>query len=463
MSDPDDIPNEFEAIATSLNQSLPTAEDAEVGLLEIVALHPQRLQQARSRITPEAFYHHPRRMMYELLLEMADAEETADTVTVFAKLRSRGTLEKVSQSLVVDIMTSYPIEKQFPVYLEMVTTAWTLRKAVTGHARAMLAIFRHGMIGGGKQSDARAVLAQAQEIVTSSIEGNQATDDRTRSMDDCVLEHLDYMESLGNGSMILFPIGIPSFDKRARGVACDEYCLITGPTKSGKTTLAQKIFKLASIAAKENPNLGKGAYYSGEVSPRTIGGRAIFNTGYVSAAIERTGLALREDQEQYLHATARVQREMGDTATVINACGMAIEEVLADMRQKWETGHRLFVIDYIGKFYSSRTFNNREREIAYMSGRLFDFSKRPGKPAAVICLAQLNDDGQVRDCRGLEHDCDMHLKIARVFKQEKGKEPVEMPSQRSLIVERGRSIEAGYVIPIYFEGCHYKFEEATPQ
>jgi replicative DNA helicase len=281
-------------------------------------------------------------------------------------------------------------------------------------------------------------------------------------MTECVLEHVDYMEALATGAMILFPIGIPAFDKRARGIACDEYCLITGPTKSGKTTLAQKIFKLACIAAKENPGLGKGAYYSGEVSPRTIGARAIFNTGYVSAHIERSGFTNIEDQENYMHATRRVLTDMGETATVVNACGMAIEEVLADMRQKWETGHRLFVLDYIGKFYSSRTFNNREREIAYMSGRLFDFSKRPGKPAAVICLAQLNDDGQVRDCRGLEHDCDMHLKIARVFKQEKGKEPVEVPTQRSLIVERGRSIEAGYSIPIYFEGCHYKFEECTP-
>lgn len=37
--------------------------------------------------------------------------------------------------------------------------------------------------------------------------------------------------------------------------------------------------------------------------------------------------------------------------------------------------------------------------------------------------------------------------------------PVEVADRRSLAVERGRSIESGYTIPIYFDGPHYQFNE----
>lgn len=441
------------SIFADLNRPMPQSPDGEKGVLQVIAGRPDRLAHVRAKITPDAFHGAPNRLLYEMLLDMADAEQPIDMITVTHRLRAAGTLEKVGgPGHVSEMMMSFAAEHSFTSYFEMVVDAWTLRKAIMGHGQAMRQLFNH-RLGVAGEPGVGALIAECGEIITSAVEGSQSADERTANMTECVLQHLDYMEELKLGTALVYPLGIPSFDKRARGIAGDEYCLITGPTKGGKSTLAQRIFTRTAAAGTMS------AYYTGEVSPRTLGGRAVFATGHVCAAMERTGMVNREDEEHYKTAAQEVMSSMGKTGLVVNAAGMTIEQVISDMKQKWERGARLFILDYIGKFYSSQRFNNREREISHMSNRLFDFTKRPGKQSALICLAQLNDNGEVRDCRGLEHDCDMHLKIARVFTKQKGQDQVEAPSRRALIVERGRSIESGYRIPIYFDGAHYKFEE----
>lgn len=451
-----------EELLANVNRSLPFSDEAEKGVLSCILQDPvTKLTECREEIPVDAFYHVANRTVYEVLIEFHDRGMPLDIATLTHSLRAAGKLDKVGGGAAIsELYTFTPVSAHWPFYKKVMMDKYVLRRMINACALNIHHAYEHGREH--IDEDVTGVIEEAEERVKAVREGLKGADERTLSMTDCVVAHVDYIEQLNNGTMALFPIGIPSFDKRARGIAGDEYCLLTGPTKSGKTTLAQKIFKLAAIHHKHGGETsGKAAYYSGEVSPRTIGGRAIYSTEMVSAAMDRTGTVSREDQERYMQATRRVVDDMGDSSCVVNACGMTVEEMLSDMKAKWDTGHRLFVVDYIGKFVSAKTFNNREREISYMSNRLFDFTKRQGKPAAVICLAQLNDEGQVRDCRGLEHDCDMHLKIARVFKQEKGKEPLEIPNRRSLIVERGRSIESGYPIPIYFEGHHYKFEECT--
>lgn len=447
-----------EELLANVNRSLPFSDEAEKGVLSCILQDPvTMLTECREEIPADAFYHVANRIVYEVLLEFHDRGSAIDIVTLTHALRGKGKLDKVGgPASLSELYTFTPVAAHWPTYKKVMLDKFILRRMINACALNIHHAYEHGREH--MDEDVTGTVEAAEERVKAVREGLRGADERTLSMNDCVLSHLDYMESLGNGSMILFPIGIPSFDKRARGIAGDEYCLLTGPTKSGKTTLAQKIFKLAAIQSKHGKG-GKAAYYSAEVSPRTIGGRAIYNTEMISAAMDRTGFVCHEDQDHYAKAARKVRGDMGDSCCVVNACGMTLEEMLSDMKAKWDTGHRLFVVDYIGKFISSKKFDTRERELSYMSNRLFDFTKRPGKPSAVICLAQLTDLGQVRDCRGLEHDCDMHLKITRVFAQKKGEEPKEVPNRRTLIVERGRSIESGYPIPIYFQGHHYKFEE----
>lgn len=446
--------NEDLSIFSTLNREMPQAPDAEKGVLQVIAGRPDRLAQVRAKITPDAFLARPERVLYEAILTMTDSDQSIDALTLTHHMRAAGTLEFVGGvSWIHEMTMSFAAEHSFPRYFELLVEAWTLRKALTGYAQGMQRMFAHRI--GIDAQGAGSVLAECGEIITSAVEGNQSADERTVTMHECVMEHLDYMEALKTGTSLVYPIGLPSFDKRARGIAGDEYCLLTGPTKGGKSTMAQKIFQRTAAAGTMS------VYYTGEVSPRSIGGRAIYNTGHVNASMDRTGMINEEHQIHYQRATREVCESIGKTGIVVNACGMSIEQVISDMKQKWERGARMFILDYIGKFFSSQRFNNREREISHMSHALFNFTKRPGKQAAMVCLAQLNDAGEVRDCRGLEHDCDMHLKIRRVFLKPKTRDdpPEEVPNRRAIVVERGRSIESGYRIPIFFDGAHFKFEE----
>lgn len=427
----------------------PHCQDSERGVITEMLSTPESRIKLLPLLSEASFYVPAHRILYNAIASMDARGKEIDFTTLLARLRADGNVDKIGGvAELSELFAPLILHRLLDEYLATVLEKQKHRLAIAAHESALQALYTHNPL-----SPLSETLATCQTALTTQMEGHQGESSRDVTVINAGLDHADYLLAIKTGELKLIPTGIPSFDKRAKGLGGDEYWLVAGPTKGGKTVLAAGIFKHAAIHGF------KACYYTAEIGATTLAGRLIYSVGKVGAEIDRTGMQTREEEMNYANSLRYLQDALAANTMIVKAQGMSIEAMLADMRAKAKLGYTLFVIDYLAKLWSSQKHQSREREMAYMSMKLFELTKLCNVTALV--LSQLNDDGQIRECRGLEHDCDGYLRIARVVtKPARGDNEAEYDDKRRhLIVERGRSVEAGYTIPMHFDGRHFRMIE----
>jgi replicative DNA helicase len=455
-----------EEVLAALNQPLPHSDEAECGLLSALMMNPGLLNNCRYAIRPEAFYKGDTRCIYEEILSMDEAGVPIDPVGIelTRRLREKGKLELVGGP--AGISAIVVAGGLFDYHLKLVVARWKLRRAIAGFSYGLRELQRH--FSDKHEDEVESTINAASQLVQAYTETDTATTGTTATLNDCLYEHMEHMqalqERLESGRDALIPTGFPFLDRNAGGIGLDEYWLVTGPTKSGKTVLATCIARHA--ASRGFPV----KYYSAEVGRRTLAGRLLAGASdTLDGQIERRGLRNRGERDAYGLAMRALQTSIGKTFKIDNASGKYVEDLVADMRAEAQAGTRLVVVDLIGKLRTRERMDNRERELAHISLSIYEATKRFG--VAAIVLAQENDEGNVRESRAMAMDCEAWLKVCHVDK-EKEKAKVarfKTPSseqrserdenRRNIRVELARGFAAGDVIPCYFNGARFLMRE----
>lgn len=459
-----------EELLGNLNQPLPWSDDSEKGVLSSLLQDPRRLRHARQKMRADAFYNEANRTTYVELLTMEEAGLPIDPVLLTNRLRDQKKLDLVGgPAAMMELFTFVPSPTHFEHYMTDLVGRWKLRQAIHGYAKAL-----HGIQAAFAEGRAdttadgvRGSLNLAGQTVQAFLGDYADSGDTTASLKECLMEHMDYMGKLTgrlqSGENPLIPTGIPTLDRVCGGVGEDEYWLVTGPTKSGKSVLTGNI---AVHAARRGIRT---KIYTNEVGRRSYAGRILCSgSDKLTGAMDRHGLQERWIQEEYAKAQKKVSDEIGTIVYIDNAAGKYVEDIVADIRMEVERGTRLFVVDLIGKIRSRERFGSREQEIAHISGSLCNATKTYSVP--IIVVSQENDEGQVRESRSLAFDCECWLRIKHFTPpQEKGRggfgkaAPAEiMQDRRILCVELARGFAAGDKIPCIFDGPRYTIRELSP-
>lgn len=453
-----------EALA-SINRAVPFSDEAEKGVISCIIQDSERVNGCRIALQPDAFYHTANRIIYTEVLTMEGEGLPLTSILITNRLRDQGNLDIVGGAAAVSELCCAPtIAAHFKYYRDIVLDKWKLRRGIHGRALAILKLYEHGRSDASDPADV--AINAANQIVQSFDESTTSEAGTTATLSECLMEHVDHMEILEqrkkSGEDMLIPTGFPTLDKRCGGISQDEYWLITGPTKSGKSVLAGCI---ARHAARRQV---KTKIYTNEVSRRTYAGRMIVGENeFFDGSIERKGWETRKQQEEYGKAVRSLQDSMGKVLKLDNAAGKYVEDIVADMRAERDQGVRLFVVDLIGKVRTRQKLGNREQELALVSQTLCDATKRLG--VACIALAQENEDGQVRESRSLSFDCEAWIKIAMV-REEKAKgrsfssdavPAAIIRDKRNLVIELARGFASGDVIPCFFNGAKFLIQEIS--
>lgn len=466
-----DEPMGAEELLTTLNKPLPCSDESEKGVLSSILQDPTRLRIARNKIRPEAFYHEATRTIYIELLTMEEENAPLDPVVLTNRLRDQGLLDRVGgPSAVTELFTFIPSPSHFIHYLTDLVGRWRLRKAIHGYAKALHTIqasLGEEGLGGTSEVDVLSAINMASQTVQAFVGDYVDSGDTTASLKDCLLEHMDYMqrltERLDKGENPLIPTGIPTLDSVCGGIGEEEYWLVTGPTKSGKSVLT------GNIAVNAARRKVRTKVYTNEVGRRSYAGRILCSgSDKLTGAMDRHGLRERWIQDEYAKAQKKIVEEIGSLVYIDNAAGKYVEDIVADIRLEKEKGTGLFVVDLIGKIRSRERFGSREQEIAHISGSLCNATKTYGVP--IIVVSQENDEGQVRESRSLAFDCECWLRIKHYAPEKKkgrgftADAPVEIvQDRRDLVVELARGFAAGSKIPCIFDGGRYLIREMVKQ
>lgn len=115
--------------------AMPSADDAEKGVLSCLIQDPERVVEARMLLPPEAFYHLAHRIIYELLNECVAKGIGIDLISITHLLRDRGLLENVGGAAFISELFGYvTIPAHFPFYSAQVRDKWLLRELIEADA-----------------------------------------------------------------------------------------------------------------------------------------------------------------------------------------------------------------------------------------------------------------------------------------------------------------------------------------
>lgn len=451
-----------EQLLASINQPLPYDLDSEKGTLSAVLQDPRRLYTFRQMLQPASFYHEANRLVWVELLAMEEESEPIDPIQLTKRLRDQGKLDFVGgPAAIMELFGFVPSPQHSQIYAQSVKDAHLLRQTIHGCLLAVQTLQTHGKRQGDEVSS---TINAALATVQAMSEGAASAEQTTATLSECLHEHMEYMavltERIQAGNNPLIPTGIASLDAGCGGIGQDEFWLVTGPTKSGKSVLTGCI----AVNAARKGFATK--VYTNEVGRRTYAGRIIASAAEgINGTMDRKGLVSREQQAAYAKAQNELMKSIGKLFKIDNASGKYVEDIVADIRKEAESGVKLVVVDLIGKVRTRQKFHSREQELAHVSLSLFEAGKR--FQVAVIIVAQENEDGQVRESRSLAMDCEAWLKIQHVYTQPEKKrfgpaqEAEIIRDRRDIVVELARGFAAGDKIRCLFDGPRFTIRELT--
>lgn len=454
-----------EECLASINVPLPHSDESEKGVLSSIIQDPRRLSTLRSKLGPDSFYHESNRVIYTELLAMDEHDIPIDPIAITNRLREQEKLERVGgAAAIIEIFTFIPSPTHCAIYAKSVADLHRQRRAIHGHALALQQLQRHGKEDA--DSDIETTINTASATVQSFLDSDTAVANTTATLSQCLNEHLEFMvmmqDRIDSGKNALIPTGIPSIDNNCGGIGLNEYWLVTGPTKSGKSVLTGNISMHAAV--KGFPTM----VFTNELGRVQYTGRLIAAESEVLInGIDRHGFKDRKQQEAYQNALKKLKGDAGKTYKIDTSAGRYVEDIVAQIRHEAQAGFMLFIVDLIGKIRTRQKFGSREQELAHISLSLCDATKRFN--VAIIAVAQENSDGDVRESKSLAMDCECWLKVAHVMTSPEKKrgfgkteeKPEIVRDRRDIVVELARGFAAGDRIRCLFDGPRFQIRELT--
>jgi replicative DNA helicase len=355
-------------------RTLPHSAEAERAVLGALLLEPLRIAQVRARLQPRDWFLDRHRVLYQALLDVADAGSTPDLLTLRAHLEQAGTLSAAGG---LDYLTALDLDLpdlgRLADYVEIVKER-SVRRDLIAEAHRTAA--------------ATAETAHPVHDLVADLRGatgkllSQAARRRWESGGEVVERLLGAIEEGGSKALCGLTSGFPDWDWLGPGFLPGGLYVIAGRPGMGKTSLALDLTRHVAVELQRPVGV-----FSLEMRADEIG----LKLGAAEAEITSHGLRnglLSQRQWRDLYAATR--RMIAAPLFLDSNPGLALRDLEA---RAWglKDDHpdlALLVIDYLQLVTAGIRVENRRLEIALIARRLKELAGELGVP--LIALSQLN-------------------------------------------------------------------------
>ncbi len=432
-----------------IHRLLPQSSDAEQGVISSILLAPKEVAGVcvEKGIRKEHFHIPAHSTIYELLLEMYDARQPIDVITLTEILRNRKLLDQVGgPAFITDLFTFLPTAANATYYIEILEEKHTLREIIRVCTEYAARCY-------DEQGEVTTLLDEVETRVLAISE--ERYKEQTASMKEQVMAAIHAIEELysSRGGMTGFATGFSNLDKMCDGLHRAEMFVIAARPSMGKTALAMNIAEHVAI------ELGKPvAVFSLEMSSSQLVQRLLCSRARVDLGNVRNGLLSERDFPALTTAASKLAESkifIDDTA------GLSILELRAKARRlKSQHGIEAIFIDYLQLLRSTsrRAQDNRQIEIAEISSGLKALAKELNIP--IVVLAQLNRNPEsrsgeskgrprlsdLRESGSIEQDADVvGLLVREEYYADSDEEKKESEGKATLIIAKQRNGPVGDV------------------
>ena len=417
---------------------LPHNIDAEQSVLGSLLLDNETVPQVARLISADDFYLEAHRQIYMAILELEEAGQPVDFVTLTNKLRDKGELEKIGgATYAASLANIVPTPANVEYYARIVNEKALLRNLV--HAATRIAA-----LGYTGSDDVGRVISEAEStLLEVAARSASPAFNSVKEILTTVFKNIE--ESYRNKGLINgVATGFVDLDKLCCGLQSGDLIIIAGRPAMGKTSLGLTIAHYAALRQKIPV-----AVFSLEMSKEQLVQRILCTEAMVDLQKVRSGNLTEEDWVRL--NTAAVQLSTAPLY-IHDAFGITTRQLRAEAKRlQLEKGLGLIVIDYIQLMQPNRRVENRQQEIADISRSLKGLAKDLNVP--VLVLAQLSRQveqrvskrpimSDLRESGSLEQDADM---VMFIYREEYYKPDTEKKGIAELIVAKQRNGPTGKI------------------
>lgn len=268
----------------------------------------------------------------------------------------------------------------------------------TAAKRVLIASARMGDETNGY--DAVSAMRQATELAQDILQGSSDIHD-AKMATKAFIDALEERHSAGTTAGE--PTGIEAIDSHTGGMRPGELWVIGAKTSGGKSVL------MLQMAAQMIANGKRVAIFSLELGVEEVMARIVCGQTRVPMS------QIMNPRQLDKMGLQKIQRAVGSLSeqdfAICDMSGLTMDQITAHcVRLKETRGIDLVVIDYLQMVSAQRIKGqNREQEVAGISRQCKQLAKRLKCP--VLTATQLNEAGQSRESRAIEHDADNVLMI----------------------------------------------------
>ncbi|KNY28639.1 replicative DNA helicase [Pseudobacteroides cellulosolvens] len=427
----------------------PQSIEAEQSVLGSMLLDKEVIPVVTEILKSEDFYRADHKEIFEAVMDLFDAGEPIDLITVSEQLKLRGTLDNIGGlEYLTNIASAVPTTANAKHYAKIVEEKSTLRKLIKASSEIV-------NMGYEASEELSYIVDKAEKSIFDVLQkrGTQGF----APIKDVLVDAFNKLEELYNnkGHITGIPTRFVDLDFKTSGLHNSDLILIAARPAMGKTAFALNIAQNAAVYSGVPV-----AIFSLEMSKEQLVSRILCSEAMVDSQKVKTGKLEDEDWKKI----ARALGPLSEAPIYIDDTpGISISEIRAKCRRlKLEKNLGLVVIDYLQLMQGRGKNESRQQEISDISRSLKILAKEINVP--VITLSQLSRAAEqradhrpilsdLRESGAIEQDADI---VMFLYRDDYYNPETEKKNIAEVILAKHRSGSTG-TVELTWLGAYTKF------
>ncbi|OGX36137.1 MAG: replicative DNA helicase [Omnitrophica WOR_2 bacterium RIFCSPHIGHO2_02_FULL_52_10] len=383
--------------------------EAEKSVLGSMLIDPEAIGAAVEVLNEMWFYEDAHRKIFKSVVDLYQAHQNVDLITLSNKLKSEGTLDQVGGvtylSSIIDLV---PTSANVEHYAQIVKEKGVLRRLIKNATSIITDSY-------GSNVNIEEAVDNAERLIFEVADLKEAR--RSFHIKDLVREGIDTLDKLYQRKEHLTGLatGFTRFDFYTSGLQKSDLIIVAGRPSMGKSALAVSIAEHVGIELKRGV-----AMFSLEMSKEQLVQRMLCSLARVDAHKVRSGFLSPPDWPKLTSAAGKLSESkiyIDDTPAI-----SALELRAKARRLKANNGVDLIILDYLQLMRGSTKTDSRQQEISDISRSLKALARELNVP--IIALSQLSRAvesrqdhrpqlSDLRESGAIEQDADLVVLLLR--------------------------------------------------
>ncbi|MCI5917891.1 MAG: replicative DNA helicase [Roseburia sp.] len=422
-----------------IKRIMPNSLEAEQSVIGSMIMDKDAIVTAMELLIKEDFYHQQYGILFESMIELFNAGQPVDLVTLQNKLKEKDVPPEISSlEYVRDLITAVPTSANVKYYANIVKENAMRRQLIKVNQE-----IENECYAGTESLDF--IMDKTEKDIFGLLSSRQGNTDYT-PIRQVVMNALEKIEKAAktSGTVTGIPTGFVDLDYRTAGLQPSDLILIAARPSMGKTAFVLNIAQY--VAFHEDMCT---AIFSLEMSKEQLVNRMFSLESRVDAQKLRTGNLSDAEWEMLIEGAGVV----GNSKLIIDDTpGISINEMRSKCRKfKLEHDLKLIIIDYLQLMTGSGRTESRQQEISDISRSLKALARELSCP--VIALSQLSRAveqrpdhrpmlSDLRESGAIEQDADV---VMFIYRDDYYNKDSEMKGISEIIIAKQRNGPIGTV------------------